>query len=491
VGEARAARRKLWWGYGLALVASGMAAFANAMLHPWLGEETLLILYMPAVLVAGRFGGFGPALLATALCLSASYLINGGLVHGNADLVGVAIFVTMGVGLGMGGNLFYRTSKDAEVRLAELRANQARLQTVLDTVPDAMIVIDEQGIVSSFSATAERLFGWTASEAIGRNVSMLMPSPYQEEHDGYLHRYLTTGERRIIGIGRVVVGLRKNGQTFPMELSVGEARIGEVRIFTGFVRDLSERQATERRLQELQGELIHVSRLTAMGEMASALAHELNQPLSAIASYVKGSARLLDAETIERERLREALTKAGDQALRAGDIIKRLREFVSKGETDRDMENLGRVVEEASLLALVGAKEHGVKVSFDFNPRTPPVMIDKVQIQQVVLNLIRNAIDAMETSPVRNLRVSVRPEGAGLAVVAVADTGPGVSPEFASQLFQPFMTTKATGMGVGLSISRSIIEAHGGRIWVEDNPGGGALFRFTVPTVSKEDIDGE
>jgi two-component system, LuxR family, sensor kinase FixL len=491
VVDARIVNRWAWWRYVLALAASAIAAFANAVLQPWIGGQTLLILYLPALLIAGRFGGFGPALLATALCLAASFLINGALVQTSADVVAVTIFVSMGIGLGLGGNLFNRTSRNAEAGLAELRANQARLQTVLDTVPDAMVVIDERGIMSSFSATAERLFGWTADEAIGRNVSMLMPSPYQEEHDGYLHRYLTTGERRIIGIGRVVVGMRKDGATFPMELSVGEARIGNERVFVGFVRDLSERQATERRLQELQGELIHVSRLTAMGEMASALAHELNQPLSAIASYVKGSVRLLEAETVERERLRDALTKAGDQALRAGDIIKRLREFVSKGETDREMENLGKVVEEASLLALVGAKEHGIKVSFDFNPKTPPVMIDKVQIQQVVLNLIRNAIDAMEISPVRNLRVSARPEGENLAVVAVADSGSGVSPEFISQLFQPFMTTKVTGMGVGLSISRSIIEAHGGRIWVEDNRGGGAVFRFTLPTVSKEDIDGE
>jgi two-component system sensor kinase FixL len=227
-----------------------------------------------------------------------------------------------------------------------------------------------------------------------------------------------------------------------------------------------------------------------MGEMASALAHELNQPLSAIASYMKGSVRLLENETLDRTRLSDALVKAGDQALRAGDIIKRLREFVSKGETERYPEVLGKVVEEASLLALVGAKEHGVKVSFDFNPATPPAMIDKVQIQQVLLNLIRNAIDAMHASPTRNLRVSVSPE-ANMAVIAVADSGPGVAPEMASQLFQPFMTTKAAGMGVGLSISRSIVEAHGGRIWVEDNPGGGALFRFTLPTLRSEDLDGE
>jgi len=350
-----------------------------------------------------------------------------------------------------------------------------------------MVVIDEQGIMSSFSAAAERLFGWTQAEAIGRNVCVLMPEPYRNAHDGYLERYRKTGERRIIGIGRVVVGQRRDGTTFPMELSIGEARAGHARFFTGFVRDLSERRQTERRLQELQSELIQVSRLTAMGEMASALAHELNQPLSAIASYVKGSTRLAKAETIDRGRLLDALERANGQALRAGDIIKRLRDFVARGDTERTLENLTHVVEEASLLAMVGAKEHGVKVAFDFDPTTRRVLIDKVQIQQVVVNLFRNAVDALEDAATKALKVSVKPSGNRLAVVTVADTGPGIPNEIAARLFQPFVTTKKQGMGVGLSISRNIIEAHGGRIWAESNPGGGAVFRFSVPTASEED----
>ena len=172
-------------------------------------------------------------------------------------------------------------------------AREAHLQSILDTVPEAMIVIDERGFIQSFSSAAERLFGCQAAEVIGRNVSILMPTPYRENHDGYLLRYMTTGERRIIGIGRVVVGQRKDGSTFPMELAVGEMKSGDQRYFTGFIRDLTERQQTEARLQELQSELVHISRLTAMGEMASTLAHELNQPLSAIANYLKGSRRLL------------------------------------------------------------------------------------------------------------------------------------------------------------------------------------------------------
>jgi two-component system sensor kinase FixL len=353
-----------------------------------------------------------------------------------------------------------------------------------------MVVIDERGIMSSFSLAAERLFGWSRAEAIGRNVSILMPDPYRHGHDGYLERYQRTGERRIIGIGRVVVGQRRDGSTFPMELSIGEARTGDVRFFTGFVRDLSERQQTERRLQELQSELIQVSRLTAMGEMASALAHELNQPLSAIASYVNGSFRLAQAPHIDRERILEALRRANDQAMRAGEIIRRLRDFVARGDTERKPENLTRVVEEASLLAMVGAKEHGIKVGFDFDPTTRRAVIDKVQIQQVVVNLFRNAVDALEGVATREILVSVAPGVSRLAVVSIADTGPGIAPAIVARLFQPFVTTKQHGMGVGLSISRNIVEAHGGRIWVEENAGGGAVFAFSLPTVSEEDVHG-
>ena len=355
-----------------------------------------------------------------------------------------------------------------------------------------MVVITERGIMQSFSHAAERLFGWTAGEVIGKNVMMLMPEPYREQHDGYLDRYLTTGERRIIGMGRVVVGERKDGSTFPMELAVGEMISGDQRFFTGFVRDLSERQQTEQRLQELQSELVHISRLTAMGEMASALAHELNQPLSAMANYLKGSLRLLDADAIPRDRLRDAIHKAGDQALRAGDIIRRLRDFVARGEAERRVESLPKLIEEASALALVGAKEHGVRVLFRFSPKIDLVLADKVQIQQVVLNLIRNAIEAMDEAKRKVLEIRLDPAADDYALVTVADTGSGISPDIADQLFQPFVTTKRTGMGVGLSISRTIIEAHGGRIWVEPNPGGGTRFCFTLRSVGEEELhDGE
>jgi two-component system sensor kinase FixL len=229
-----------------------------------------------------------------------------------------------------------------------------------------------------------------------------------------------------------------------------------------------------------------------MGEMASALAHELNQPLSAMANYLKGSGRLLERDPIPRERVIEAIDKAGAQALRAGEIIRRMRDFVARGETERRVESLPKLIEEASALALVGAKEHGVRVRFDFDPAIDLVLADKVQIQQVVLNLIRNAIEAMDGAPKRVLRVAIAPAEDEMATVSVSDTGSGLSPEAAEQLFQPFFTTKRTGMGVGLSISRTIVEAHGGRIWAEPNPEGGTIFRFTVRAVGNLELyDGD
>jgi two-component system sensor kinase FixL len=275
-----------------------------------------------------------------------------------------------------------------------------------------------------------------------------------------------------------------------MELAVGEMKSGDRRFFTGFIRDLTERQKTEARLQELQSELVHISRLTAMGEMASALAHELNQPLSAISNYLKGSRRLLEGDGDERATtLRDALDKAADQAIRAGHIIRRLRDFVSRGESERRVESIIKLVEEASALALVGVKDRGIRVQFHFGPGIDLVLADRVQIQQVLLNLIRNAMDAMEATQIRDLSIAVEPIGDAHVRVSVADSGGGIAPEIAEQLFQPFITTKRQGMGVGLSISRTIVEAHGGRIWAEPNAGGGTVFHFTLTAVHEGDVD--
>jgi two-component system, LuxR family, sensor kinase FixL len=369
----------------------------------------------------------------------------------------------------------------------ELIKREALLGSILETVPSGMVVIDEHGIVQSFSAAAERMFGYAASEVCGRNVGMLMPAPHADRHDSYIERYLTTGERRVIGLARVLSGRRKDGSEFPAELAIGELHWDGRRMFTGFLRDLTERQQTQHRLQELQAELTHVSRLTEMGQMASALAHEVNQPLSAATNYLEAGRRLLArGGGPATERVHGIFNAAAGQVERAADLVRRLREFGRKGESERRPESIGKLIDEAAALALIGARDSGIKVQLRIAPQLPEVAVDRVQLQQVLVNLIRNAVEAMESER-RELTVSAAPDDDGGVAIRVADTGPGLAPEVAERLFQPFVTTKPQGMGIGLSICRAIVEAHGGGLHAEPNPGGGTVFAFSLPAAPPVD----
>ncbi|WP_295563212.1 PAS domain S-box protein [uncultured Sphingomonas sp.] len=373
----------------------------------------------------------------------------------------------------------------AEQMLAE---SEAHMRSVLATVPDAMIVIDERGLIQSFSAAAERLFGYTEADVLGRNVSLLMPGDHRARHDRYIGHYLETGERRIIGIGRIVVGERKDGTEFPMEVSVGEAHSAAGRIFTGFIRDLSEQQRAELRLKELQGELIHVSRLSAMGTMAATLAHELNQPLTAIANYLEAARDLIEADDAPRELLIEAVSESASEALRAGRIVRRLRDFVARGETERRIEPLPTLIEDALRLGLTGARERGVRSFVSLDPAATHVLADRVQVQQVLVNLLRNAVEALRNGEVSDITASTLRDGT-MVRISVADTGSGLDPTIAPRLFQAFASNKQDGMGLGLSICRTIVEAHGGRIWAEPGTDRGTVFHFTLPAAQAGDAE--
>lgn len=363
----------------------------------------------------------------------------------------------------------------------DVQASEALLRSILATVPDAMVVIDTDGAIIDFSAAAERMFGYARADVLGRNVNILMPSPDRERHDGYIERYLNTGVPRIIGIGRITVGRRANGETFPMELSIGEARTDHSRVFTGFVRDLTERQQAEIRLKELQNELAHVSRISAMGTMASSLAHELNQPLTAVANYLEAARDLLAEPGVEDIAIvREALDDAARQSVRAGQIVRGLRDFIGRGDTEKRIESLGRLVSEANALALIGIREMDVDVDIQLDPQADRVLVDRVQVQQILVNLIRNALEAMTEGPKRLLTIRTRRISHDQVRVSVADSGSGIAPEIRERLFQPFLSTKNDGMGLGLSICQTILEAQGGSIWAEAAPGGGTIFSFTL-----------
>lgn len=483
-----AASSPKWVVYGFAAALIVGALVARAILFPQIDGGSVYLFLLPVVLAVSALGGPVPGCVATGLIVAIeSWMSVNGVSQ--TSIVDATAFFAVGFGLAWLGGRVQRARQAVEATNLDLVAREAHLKSILDTIPDAMIVIDPKGRIQSFSSAAERLFGRRADAVIGKNVSMLMPAPYREGHDGYIERYLRTGERRIIGVGRVVVGERKDGSTFPMELAVGEMKSNDQLFFTGFIRDLTERQKTEGRLQELQSELIHISRLTAMGEMASTLAHELNQPLAAISNYLKGARRILDGRAENASALvAEAMDKASEQSLRAGQIISRLRNFIARGEAERRVESLSKLLEEASALALVGAKDQGIKVRYDLDTGNDLVLADKVQVQQVVLNLIRNAIEAMSDMPTRQLVISSAADGPSMVQVSVSDTGCGLSPDIVPHLFQPFLTTKKHGMGVGLSISKTIIEAHGGRLWADPNPGGGTVFHLTLKLAGSEDL---
>ena len=495
-----------------------------------------------------------------------------------------------------------------------LAQSEHEFRALLEAAVDAIIVIDEVGTIEEFNASAQGVFGYGPAEIIGRNVRELMPEPYHSEHDSYLERYRTTGEARIIGIGREVTALRKDGSRFPCELAVGQLSAGEAPRFVGFIRDITQRKVSEENLRrseaelrlaqqlanlgnyvmheqayeqdyyssqlhrilglpegsgtrisgadflnqwvhpvdrervlaefarispkspaldveyrvvlpdgtvkhlhhiaqafhdadghpvkhvgtihdvtdrrhaqdearQLQERLTHFARLSTMGEMAAGLAHEINQPLSAIATYAQACQRLLRMPVPEIDDVLAALEQVNNQALRAGEVIRRLRNFVKNREVKREPVDCSRLLQDLRTLADTDARLHNIRLRIDAEQALPTVYADPIQLQQVVLNLVRNAIDAMADAPVerREVLLQTRRSGDGEVEITVADHGCGLVPEATEHLFNPFFTTKAGGTGLGLAISRSIVRAHGGRLWHTPNEECGARFHFTLP----------
>ncbi|MDE0443114.1 MAG: PAS domain S-box protein [Gammaproteobacteria bacterium] len=357
-----------------------------------------------------------------------------------------------------------------------------KLRRVVDAALDGMVVIDSSGTVLLYNAACERLFGYSADEVLGNNVNLLMTPRDRRNHDTYIRNYLRTGEAKVIGKGRDVTGRRKDGATVPMRLSVGELRDDtDATLFIGTLHDLTETLRTRARIEELQSELMQVARASAVGEMGSALAHELTQPLSAVVGFVEASAALIDQGGGEMPaKVREYMDQAVTQSLRAGAVIRLLREFTGRGDTERSVKDINVVVEETCRLATLGRAADGIDLELRLAAELPPVLIDHVQIQQVVLNLVRNSIDALSDTGSPAITVETVP-GREAVDVVVSDNGPGLAAEVRERVFEPFVSTKPDGIGIGLSICRTIIDAHGGRIAVDAGTEGGTAFRFSVP----------
>jgi two-component system, LuxR family, sensor kinase FixL len=378
------------------------------------------------------------------------------------------------------------------------------LQAVMEAAVDAIILMDHRGFVSAFNRSAERLFGYTTAEVVGRNISMLMPEPYRSQHDAYLERYAATQVPHIIGVGREVEALRKDGSVFPAFLSVGQVAGSDPPRFVGMIRDITTERAAvvalqaerdraeaqrkaERDARQLQDRMTQVARMATLGEMASGIAHELNQPLSAIATYARACERFLTSSRPDLEETLSSVKEIALEAIRAGDIIKRLRQIVSSAPAEQSTIDLNALVRDLAVLTLADARVHGTLLDFELSPGLAPVRGNPAQLQQLILSFVRNAVEALEAVPATARRIVIRtqPHERGRIELSVSDNGPGVPSELVDKLFAPFVTTKTQGTGLGLAISETIARAHGGTIGYRPAESSGACFFVRLPIIEE------
>jgi two-component system sensor kinase FixL len=484
--------RRFFLGQFLALLAA-LTTLAAHLFSGSLFSHSVYLFCLPALVICAGLGGFPSAMSATVILAVGGFVADLDARLPAPERLGrVVLFLLIGAALAYAGGRLRRAVDGWRLGLGRLEGRAAILRASLDAMPDASIVIDEAGTIINFSHAAELVFGWSSDEICGRNVGTLMPPADAEKHDAQIQRYVQTGERRVIGSSRQVPGRRKDGAQFPMEVRVAEVRIGRLRYFTGVVRDLSTIREAERRSDELHAQLTQIWSLNSMGEMASVLAHELNQPLSAVANYLRAARTLIANLEIGDDDLIDAVSRAGDQAVRAGEIIRTMRDLATRGGTEQKPESLSAILAEIEFIISLMVRDAGARVIYDLYQGSDIVLADRIQIQQLVVNLVRNAIDAVAKFPDREIKISTKQDADSKLLTTVEDSGPGVDTAVMGRVFQPLASTKPTGMGLGLSICRAIVENHGGRIWVEPSPLGGAAFRFVLARVgaSADDASG-
>jgi PAS domain S-box-containing protein len=425
------------------------------------------------------------ALIGYPLALSAGAVPHLPVVYGLTAIAGAS-----GVTI-LGAYLLDRQRREAFYGRAALRAGEERLRATLERYrvlyennPVMYFTVEADGTVRSVNRFGAEQLGYDVEELLGRSVLDVFVPQDREDMRAQL-------QRCIDDLGNVTHWecrkVRKDGRVLWVRESARALRESDGRIVILIVcEDATERKQAEAAARRHQADLAHVGRVSLMGEMAAGLAHELNQPLAAIVNFTRGCERRLRARGVADAEMLHALEQVSDQALRAGEIIRRIRKFIRKGESTLAWVDLNDLVRNVAQLADPDGRHQGVRVQLALSPSVPKVYVDSIQIEQVILNLMRNGFDAMDGEALAEKTLSIRTAAlANTSVdVAISDTGAGLKGDLVDRIFDPFFSTKATGLGLGLSISRSIVEAHGGRLWAEPNPGGGSTFRFSLAVPS-------
>ena len=366
---------------------------------------------------------------------------------------------------------------------------EAYSKAVIDTAVEALITIDNHGFIEAINQAAQQMFGYTAENLKGKNILMLIAETDHEQYEQFVTHYLEANESDMVGMGSELTGVRKDKSEFPIHFSMSEVLHQSEPKYIGLIRDLSVPRATEKEVCEQHEQPARVGQLNTLGEMAIVIAHEINQPLTAISMYAKSALSFFDSKNSKPARLREALEKLNIQTHRAGSVIERVQQLSQQQESYSEKVDCNDLIREVYKLAEVEAHIRDIVIKLELSHLLPVVICDPVQIQQVVLNLLRNGMESMKNIGCCNGNcIALRTSRNGFGVkISVIDSGSGISEEIADQLYKPFSTTKDSGMGMGLSISRSIAKVHGGKLEFKNNTNGGVTFYFTLPgTASKK-----
>jgi two-component system sensor kinase FixL len=357
------------------------------------------------------------------------------------------------------------------------------LEVLMDAAVDAIIIIDSEGKILRFNRAAQEMFVYTAKEVCGRNVSMLMSDNHSIKHDEYIKHYLDTGEARVIGLVLEETGVKSDGSTFPLKLSVGEVKGDGGSQFISIIHDLSEKKAGEEKVRQLEEQLLHADRLVILGELTAGIAHEINQPLTAIAAYADAGRHLIQRSSGgSPENINVICEKIAEQSRRAAEVVQRLRKLVQTGSVSKARHDINKIVNNTILLFDYEIKKRLLKLEFFPAEGIDILYVDDIQIQQILINLVKNGLDAIRSSGQKEGRITIHVKKTGKVVfIEVQDNGPGVSQADRRHLFESFFTTKPKGVGLGLSICKNIAAAHGGNLKYESPVEGGSRFTLTLP----------